>query len=83
MILIVLCRFSLLVVKYFLKHIEQRHSLGFARGWLPSSNEWATGLQSLRTKTDSLPWRVCWLLQIVVLSKAVRQWPRVKVGDVS
>ncbi len=47
MILItVLCRFSLLVVKYFLKHIEQRHSRCFAREWLPSSNEWATAMST-------------------------------------
>lgn len=47
MILItVLCRFSLLVVKYFLKHIEQRHSHGLDRVWLPLSNEWATAMSA-------------------------------------
>lgn len=59
MILItVLCRFSLLIVKYFLKHIEQRHSLCFDRAWLPLSNEWATamsakGTNDFWTKMDS------------------------------
>ena len=47
MILItVLCRFSLLVVKYFLKHIEQRHSPGLDKAWLPLSNEWATAMSA-------------------------------------
>lgn len=65
MILItVLCRFSLLIVKYFLKHIEQRHSLCFDRAWLPLSNEWATAM-------SAKGWRYC-----LVVGKALAKSAR-------
>ena len=50
MILItVLCRFSLLIVKYFLKHLKKRHSPGLDEAWLLSPKNRAVALSAKGT----------------------------------
>jgi len=43
MLIAVLCRFSLLLVKYFPK-IDQRHSPDLDRAWLPAPDEGAAAM---------------------------------------
>ncbi len=52
MLIAVLCRFSLLLVKYFPK-IDQRHSPGLDRAWLPPSPDEGA------TATLESGWRCC------------------------
>jgi len=51
MLIAVLCRFSLLLVKYFPK-IDQRHSYDLDRAWLPAPDEGAAALSESE-------WRCC------------------------
>jgi len=52
MLIAVLCRFSLFLVKYFPK-IDQRHSPGLDRAWLPPSPDEGA------TATSANEWRCC------------------------